>query len=37
VSNAAVLLTTEAVVADKPEKASAPAGDSTGGIGGMDF
>jgi chaperonin GroEL len=28
---------TEAVVADKPEKASAPAGDPTGGMGGMDF
>jgi chaperonin GroEL len=23
--------------ADKPEKASAPAGDPTGGMGGMDF
>ena len=33
-SIAALFLTTEAVVADKPEKASAPAGDPTGG---MDF
>jgi chaperonin GroEL len=24
-------------VADKPEKAAAPAGDPTGGMGGMDF
>src|SRR6187402_846384 len=36
-SIAALFLTTEAVVADKPEKASAPAGDPTGGMGGMDF
>ncbi|MCJ0902312.1 chaperonin GroL [Rhodococcus sp. SRB_17] len=35
-SIAALFLTTEAVVADKPEK-SAPAGDPTGGMGGMDF
>ncbi|GAA3213279.1 chaperonin GroEL [Microbacterium terregens] len=33
-SIAALFLTTEAVVADKPERASAPAGDPTGG---MDF
>lgn len=31
-SIAALFLTTEAVVADKPEKAGAPAGDPTGGI-----
>src|SRR6201747_2233165 len=36
-SIAALFLTTEAVAADKPEKASAPAGDPTGGMGGMDF
>ncbi len=36
-SIAALFLTTEAVVADKPEKASAAAGDPTGGMGGMDF
>ncbi|WP_199431384.1 chaperonin GroEL [Qaidamihabitans albus] len=37
-SIAALFLTTEAVVADKPEKGgSAPAGDPTGGMGGMDF
>ncbi|MFC9964758.1 MULTISPECIES: chaperonin GroEL [Nocardia] len=35
-SIAALFLTTEAVVADKPEKA-APAADPTGGMGGMDF
>ena len=35
-SIAALFLTTEAVVADKPEK-SAPAADPTGGMGGMDF
>ncbi|MTE14939.1 chaperonin GroEL [Nocardia aurantiaca] len=35
-SIAALFLTTEAVVADKPEKA-APAADATGGMGGMDF
>src|ERR1700752_2934164 len=36
-SIAGLFLTTEAVVADKPEKAAAPAGDPTGGVGGMDF
>ncbi|MDI9903826.1 chaperonin GroEL [Rhodococcus sp. IEGM 1409] len=36
-SIAALFLTTEAVVADKPEKAGSPAGDPTGGMGGMDF
>ncbi|MFI2365686.1 chaperonin GroEL [Promicromonospora sp. NPDC019610] len=36
-SIAALFLTTEAVVADKPEPAGAPAGDPTGGMGGMDF
>ena len=36
-SIAALFLTTEAVVADKPEKATAAAGDPTGGMGGMDF
>src|SRR6201747_2721136 len=36
-SIAALFLTNEAVVADKPEKAAAPAGDPTGGMGGMDF
>ncbi|MGO4613693.1 chaperonin GroEL [Nocardia sp. 2YAB30] len=36
-SIAALFLTTEAVVADKPEKAAAPAADPTGGMGGMDF
>ncbi|WP_396906022.1 chaperonin GroEL, partial [Mycolicibacterium phlei] len=36
-SIAALFLTTEAVVADKPEKAAAGAGDPTGGMGGMDF
>ncbi|MPZ62637.1 MAG: chaperonin GroEL [Propionibacteriales bacterium] len=36
-SIAALFLTTEAVVADKPEKERAPAGDPTGGMGGMDF
>jgi chaperonin GroEL len=35
-SIAALFLTTEAVVADKPEKHSAPAG-GDGGMGGMDF
>src|SRR5690606_10224863 len=30
-------LTTEAVVADKPEKEKASAADPTGGMGGMDF
>jgi chaperonin GroEL len=37
-SIAALFLTTEAVIADKPEKHSAPAGDASGGMGGgMDF
>src|SRR4051812_33775225 len=38
-SIAALFLTTEAVIADKPEKASAPAGGGGdgGGMGGMDF
>src|SRR3954465_13929938 len=36
-SIAALFLTTEAVVADKPEKAAAGAADPTGGMGGMDF
>ncbi|PXY31014.1 chaperonin GroEL [Prauserella muralis] len=36
-SIAGLFLTTEAVVADKPEKDKAPAGDPTGGMGGMDF
>jgi chaperonin GroEL len=36
-SIAALFLTTEAVVADKPEKAGAPQGDPSGGMGGMDF
>ncbi|MCE3550559.1 chaperonin GroEL [Pseudonocardia sp. RS11V-5] len=36
-SIAALFLTTEAVIADKPEKNAAPAGDPTGGMGGMDF
>ncbi|TQS43196.1 chaperonin GroEL [Cryptosporangium phraense] len=36
-SIAALFLTTNAVVADKPEKAAAPAGDPSGGMGGMDF
>ncbi|RVW01228.1 chaperonin GroEL [Rhodococcus xishaensis] len=36
-SIAALFLTTEAVVADKPEKAAAPMADPTGGMGGMDF
>ena len=35
-SIAALFPTTEAVVADKPEKAAAPA-DPTGGMGGVDF
>ncbi|GAA2489503.1 chaperonin GroEL [Streptomyces thermolineatus] len=35
-SIAALFLTTEAVIADKPEKA-APAADAAGGMGGMDF
>ncbi len=36
-SIAALFLTTEAVVADKPEEAKAPAGMPDGGMGGMDF
>jgi chaperonin GroEL len=36
-SIAALFLTTEAVIADKPEKEKAPAGDPSGGMGGMDF
>jgi len=36
-SIAGLFLTTEVVVADKPEKAAAPVGDPTGGMGGMDF
>ena len=36
-SIAGLFLTTEAVIAEKPEKAAAPAGDPTGGMGGMDF
>jgi chaperonin GroEL len=37
-SIAALFLTTEAVIADKPEKHAAPAGDPSGGMGGgMDF
>ncbi|MFC6432058.1 chaperonin GroEL [Nocardiopsis tropica] len=36
-SIAGLFLTTEAVIAEKPEKASAPTGDPTGGMGGMDF
>jgi len=36
-SIAALFLTTEAVVADKPEKASAPAGGGGPDMGGMDF
>ncbi|TFJ95271.1 HERV-H LTR-associating protein 2 [Platysternon megacephalum] len=37
-SIAALFLTTEAVIADKPEKAPAmPAGGDMGGMGGMDF
>ncbi|MFC5380942.1 chaperonin GroEL [Aquipuribacter nitratireducens] len=36
-SIAALFLTTEAVVADKPEKAPAAAGAGDGGMGGMDF
>ncbi|HSN44435.1 MAG TPA: TCP-1/cpn60 chaperonin family protein, partial [Propionibacteriaceae bacterium] len=35
-SIAALFLTTEAVIADKPEKAS-PMGGGDGGMGGMDF
>ena len=36
-SIAALFLTTEAVIADKPEKAPAMAGGGDGGMGGMDF
>jgi chaperonin GroEL len=36
-SIAGLFLTTEAVIADKPEKERMPAGDPTGGMGGMDF
>jgi chaperonin GroEL len=36
-SIAGLFLTTEAVVADKPEPASAPAGDPSGGMDGMGF
>jgi chaperonin GroEL len=36
-SIAGLFLTTEAVVADKPEKEKAPAGAPDGGMGGMDF
>ncbi|MDA0289359.1 MAG: chaperonin GroEL [Actinomycetota bacterium] len=36
-SIAGLFLTTEVVVAEKPEPASAPAGDPSGGMGGMDF
>jgi chaperonin GroEL len=37
-SIAGLFLTTEAVIADKPEKATAaPGGDPSGGMGGMDF
>jgi chaperonin GroEL len=36
-SIAALFHTTEAVIADKPVMSAAPAGDPTGGMGGMDF
>jgi len=36
-SIAALFLTTEVVIADKPEKAAAPMGGGDGGMGGMDF
>jgi chaperonin GroEL len=36
-SIAALFLTTEAVIAEKPEKNPAPAGGGDGGMGGMDF
>ncbi|WP_151084385.1 chaperonin GroEL [Nocardioides cynanchi] len=36
-SIAALFLTTEAVIADKPEKAAPMGGDPSGGMGGMDF
>ena len=36
-SIAAMVLTTEAMITDKPEPASAPAGPPGGGMGDMDF
>jgi chaperonin GroEL len=36
-SIAALLITTEAMIADRPEKKGAPAGMPGGGMGGMDF
>ena len=36
-SIAALFLTTEAVIADKPEKAAPAGGGGDGGMGGMDF
>ncbi|HQE31096.1 MAG TPA: TCP-1/cpn60 chaperonin family protein, partial [Propionibacteriaceae bacterium] len=36
-SIAALFLTTEAVIADKPEKAAPAPGGGDGGMGGMDF
>jgi chaperonin GroEL len=36
-SIAGLFLTTEAVVAEKPEPTPAPVGDPSGGMGGMDF
>ncbi len=36
-SIAALFLTTECVIADKPEKAQAMPGGGDGGMGGMDF
>ena len=36
-SVAGLLITTEAMVADKPEKKEAAAGGPPGGMGGMDF
>jgi chaperonin GroEL len=36
-SIAGLFLTTEVVIAEKPEKNSAPMGDPSGGMGGMDF
>ncbi|HEV2930099.1 MAG TPA: TCP-1/cpn60 chaperonin family protein, partial [Propionibacteriaceae bacterium] len=36
-SIAALFLTTEAVIADKPEKAAPAPGGDPGGMGGMDF
>ena len=35
--NAGIILTTEGLVADKPENAAAPMGGGDGGMGGMDF